>query len=614
MVLVGALSAAGLIAAWGVAPVRAQAQTFAELPVALQTAILTTAGRDYPGFARAAAPGDTFVSRGDSAAPFPVIAQPQIQQQQPYLQQQQPYLQQQHQEQPYTQQHQLVPTGGTAFDRFGYSVALSANGTVALVGALPVGPSKGSAYVFTRVGGTWMGSPLTPSLSNNNDGYGTSVALSAAGDTAIVGAPRGAAVKGAAFVFIGVGNQWTQQQLNCDTCANNDLFGSAVALSASGGIALVGLPGYQGSKGTAVVFTRSAGHWSQQDGMEATGGLASDEFGKAVALSSDGNTALVGAGGVAGKTGAAYLFMRTGVRTWTQQKLTAADGAANGVFGCAVAISGNGSTAVVGASGLFNKGAAYVFGRNGSNWTPQQKFTSAGGNAYSLFGESVSMSTDGTAVLVGANDVAASKGVAFGFTASGGSWSQRQVTAAGGVNNDRFGASVAISGDGLTALFGAVGVSNAKGAGFVFARGARATWAQQQQQLGAVGFTPGFGSAAIVSADGNTAFVGASADAGNRGAVYVFGRSGGTWNQLQQYPGIPAERLPRWYDRALGRREHGDRKPARPHPQRRELGGAGAVSDDRARRPLPHGPSGAGRDLAFGRREHGSRRQGDPVG
>ena len=143
----------------------------------------------------------------------------------------------------------------------------------------------------------------------------------------------------------------------------------------------------------------------QQTELTASDGAASDEFGYSVAIS--GDTALVGAlhdtVGSNANQGSAYVFVRSG-GSWTQQaRLTASDGATNNYFGYSVAISGD--TALVGAyyatvSGKVAQGAAYVFVRSGTTWSQQTKLVAPDGAAGDLFGDSVAISGD--TALVGA--------------------------------------------------------------------------------------------------------------------------------------------------------------------------------------------------------------------
>jgi FG-GAP repeat/Bacterial Ig-like domain len=385
------------------------------------------------------------------------------------------------------QQGQLTASDGAYGDNFGYSVAIS--GDTALVGAThdAVGgnANQGSAYVFTRSGGSWsQQAQLTASDGAAGDWFGNSVAIS--GDTALVGAHNdtvgGKASQGSAYVFTRSGASWSQQaQLTASDGAVGDCFGSSVALS--GDTALVGVPysSDKGSQGSAYVFTRSGASWSQQAQLTASDGAAGDWFGYSVAIS--GDTALVGAPfdsvGANYRQGSASVFTRSG-GSWSQQaQLTASDGAVDVWFGYSVAISGD--TALVGAywdtvGGNAYQGSAYVFTRSGASWSQQAQLTASDGAYGDNFGYSVAISGD-TALVGVHNDTVggnANQGSAYVFTRSGGSWSQQtQLTASDGAANDWFGYSVALSGD--TALVGAytdtVGGNPLQGSAYVFSPG-----------------------------------------------------------------------------------------------------------------------------------------------
>jgi hypothetical protein len=152
------------------------------------------------------------------------------------------------------------------------------------------------------------------------------------------------------------------------------LFGYSVALSADGNTALIGGPNDNSNAGAAWVFTRSGSTWEQQ-GPKLTGGgeIGKGHFGVRVSLSADGTTALIGGGGDNSNVGAAWVFTRSG-STWEQQgpKLTGSGEVGKGHFGYSVALSGDGNTALIG--GLADNsevGAAWVFTRSGSTWEQQ---------------------------------------------------------------------------------------------------------------------------------------------------------------------------------------------------------------------------------------------------
>jgi hypothetical protein len=220
----------------------------------------------------------------------------------------------------------------------------------------------------------------------------------------------------------------------------------------------------------------------------APDGAASDFFGSAIAL--DGNTAVVGAFWHNGARGAAYVFVRNGTLWTFQQKLSAPDGAASDQFGNAVALSGN--TALIGAhSGpngtRANQGAAYVFVRSGTVWTFQQRLNANSNLNEMDFGAAVAL--DGDTALVGAAGFSTSPtaitGTAYVFTRSGTSqsavWTQQQQLIPSDIGHlNRCGAAVALDGD--TALVGSPGASNGlseRGSAAVFTRNGT-TWKEQK--------------------------------------------------------------------------------------------------------------------------------------
>jgi hypothetical protein len=157
----------------------------------------------------------------------------------------------------------------------------------------------GAVWVFTRSGGGWtqQGSKLVGTGAVGQGGQGISVALSADGTTAIVGGPYDNSNTGAAWVFARSGGGWTQQgnKLVGTGAVATARQGSSVALSADGNTAIVGGTYDNADTGAAWVFTRSGGVWAQQGSkLVGTGAVATARQGSSVALSADGNTAIVG--------------------------------------------------------------------------------------------------------------------------------------------------------------------------------------------------------------------------------------------------------------------------------------------------------------------------------
>jgi uncharacterized protein YneR len=201
---------------------------------------------------------------------------------------------------PGTQQgNKLVGTSNSGAARQGYSVALSADGNTAIVGGDTDNSNQGAVWVYTRSGSTWtqQGSKLVGTGGSNNAQQGVSVALSADGNTAMVGGYTDNSNQGAAWVYTRSGSTWTQQgsKLVGTGGSSNAQQGVSVALSADGNTAMVG--GYRdnGTQGAAWVYTRSGGTWTQQGNkLVGTGSSGAAQQGISVALSADGNTAIVG--------------------------------------------------------------------------------------------------------------------------------------------------------------------------------------------------------------------------------------------------------------------------------------------------------------------------------
>ena len=303
------------------------------------------------------------------------------------------------------------------------------------------------------------------------------------------------------------------------------------------------------------------------------------QFGRAVAIS--GNTMVVGAnqeGTGAAKSGAAYVFVRTG-DTWTQQAFLKADNAQlNDEFGISVAISGD--TIVVGAwnedgndvdNSAYNSGAAYVFTRSGTTWSQQAFLKASNPDTNDYFGRVVAIS--GNTIVVGsyfensnattvngdgANNSAENAGAAYVYFRTGTTWAQQAYLKANNAGaGDLYGSSVAVHGN--TVVVGAPGeASNATtvngnaadntavgaGAAYVYLR-TGTTWAHQAYlKASNAQANDYFGDAVAVSLDGIAVgawreYSNATGIGGNQadnsqffaGAVYLYSRTGTAWSQ-----------------------------------------------------------------------------------
>ncbi|HMK39909.1 MAG TPA: hypothetical protein VK569_11245, partial [Bacteroidota bacterium] len=164
-----------------------------------------------------------------------------------------------------------------------------------LLTAILLLPACAARAQFTQQGGKLVGAGAV----NGTGGafQGSSVSLSGDGNTAIIGGFVDSNEVGAAWVFARAGNAWTQQgsKLVGTGAAGSARQGGAVAISADGNTAIIGGALDSIQTGAAWVFVRSSGVWTQQGGkLVGSGGTGHQGQGGSVSLSSDGNTAIIG--------------------------------------------------------------------------------------------------------------------------------------------------------------------------------------------------------------------------------------------------------------------------------------------------------------------------------
>ncbi|MGB7259764.1 MAG: hypothetical protein WBD48_16950, partial [Pseudolabrys sp.] len=365
----------------------------------------------------------------------------------------------------------------------GASVTVSADGNTATAAAYYAGVQQLGALVYLRDGnGTWTQSSqlIGSGMANCISAQALSVALSADGNTAIVGAVGICSIGGeGAWVFVRDSNgNWTQQggRLFGSGASGDAQQGYSVALSADGNTAIVGGSGDNSNVGAAWVYTRSNGVWTQQGSkLIGSGSSGTPKQGWSVALSADGNTAIVGGLldntipsaqlGVTGD-GAAWVFTRDSNGTWTQQgsKLVGSGASGQAQQGASVALSADGNTAIVGGpQDHAEVGAAWIYTRSNGTWTQQgSKVVGSGVSGIAAQGTSAALSADGNTAIVGGPEDNAEVGAAWVYTRSNGTWTQQnsKLVGSGASGAAKQDTSVALSGDGNTAVVGGPGDSS----------------------------------------------------------------------------------------------------------------------------------------------------------
>jgi hypothetical protein len=365
-------------------------------------------------------------------------------------------------EQPPPDEFGFVSSGLPEGARLGSSVAVGSASIV--VGVLNNGTGD-TLFFGDRGSFPVQGTSLQPRARSDNDQLGTSVAMS--GDRIVAGAPGGASNAGIVYVFDGpfdplLGNRVEAARLTASDGAFGDQFGHSVAVD--GDTAVVGArwdDDHGDRSGSAYIFVRSSGIWSEQEKLTPSDAGQAYDFGTSVSIS--GDTIVVGAPGASSgipskEAGAAYVFTRTGTDWTEQQKLELENPQRLGRFGDAVDIDGD--TVVLGAkredSGM---GGAYFYIRDGAMWTLQARVIADDGGDQIEFGNAVAVSGD--RAVIGAHwweDTHRNSGAAYIFSRSGTAWTKVLRLLGEPEELSDFGASVDIKGSDV--LVGAPGATD----------------------------------------------------------------------------------------------------------------------------------------------------------
>jgi hypothetical protein len=392
----------------------------------------------------------------------------------------------------YSQQGaKLVGGNAIGISKQGSSIAISTDGTTALIGGLYDNTGTGAAWVFTRSNSTWsqQGQKLVGPGTNQYSYFGYSAAISADGNTAVVGSPGGNT--GSAYVFIRNNGVWTQQgsTLVGSNSNGNPSEGRSVAISADGNTLAIGGHSDGDGVGAVWVFTRSNGVWTQQgDKLVGSGANGDSHQGISLAISADGNTLAEGGN---------YDEMSQGT----------------------------------------GQGAVWVFTRNNGVWSQQGPKLRVGWVVYGSQGTSVAISADGNTIAEGGTTYNGSEGGVWIFTRTNNVWKTtgQWLLGYGDIGNINYpnwdpvlqGSSVAISADGNIVAEGGYGDNNWIGAVWVFTRTSDTVWSQDYAHSkligsGVTGTYSNQGISVAISGDGSTILAGGDGDNSGVGAAWVF--------------------------------------------------------------------------------------------
>ncbi len=313
---------------------------------------------------------------------------------------------------------------------------------------------------------------------------------------------------------------WVGTKLIPSDGVAKDHFGYAMALSTDGNTVVVGAPYADTGRGGVYVLAWDGARWSETK-LIASDAAYYDEFGSSVAVSADGSTVLAGTH----KNEAAYVFEWDGI-AWNETKLAdpgaGTVGASQG-FGSSVALSQDASVVVV-ASSL---GSTYVFERDLAGWAMKATLNS------SKVASSTAISSDNDTIVQGWAD---SSTVAVyrrdGASWSGTGWTETLLQPSDAVANDEFGRSVSTSFGGDTIHVGApTTIGFQQGAAYVYRRNG-ASWGEEKL-VASDGRLRDFFGCSVSAAEDGTFVVGATGDAGTG---YVYRPDGSRWTEAKLTP------------------------------------------------------------------------------
>ncbi|MDY2586225.1 T9SS type A sorting domain-containing protein [Winogradskyella aquimaris] len=358
-------------------------------------------------------------------------------------------------------------------DESGFAVSLSSNGKFLAISSIDNpgnGVSSGHVRVYENLNGVWIQVGQDIDGEAAGDWSGFSISLSSSGNVLAIGAVRNSGnglLSGHARVFENVSGVWTQIGQDIDGENTDDQFGYAVSLSSNGNTLAVSSTRNFGNgaySGHARVFENVNGVWTQI-GQDIDGENSNDQSGYSLDLSSDGTKIAIGAfknDGNGMDSGHVRVYENiNGV--WTQIGQDIDGELANDFFGRSLSISSDGNTIAVGATqnddNGMDSGHVRVYENVNGVWT-QIGQDIDGEAAVDISGYSISLSSDGSIIAIGAplND---DNGVDSGHTRVykniSGIWTQIGQDIDGEAADDRSGYSVSLSSNGETLAVGAIG-------------------------------------------------------------------------------------------------------------------------------------------------------------
>ena len=353
---------------------------------------------------------------------------------------------------------------GVSGDNSGYSVSISSDGTIMATGATyssaPSGWREGKTSIYRYESSVWTKKGSDIYGENSSDRSGETIALSSDGTIVAIGTTINNSYTGHVRIYEWSGADWTsgdwvQKGSDIDGEATGDWSSNSISLSSDGTIVAIGARRNNdtaSNAGHVRVYEWSGSAWDQK-GSDIDGLAENDNFGRSVSLSSDGTILAVGA---IRSSGSVSIYEWSG-SSWDQKGSIINGEDLNQAIGMSVDISSDGSIVATGSTSVNGIVRIYEYNLGTTSWDKLGDDIlgeASGDNA----GESISLSSDGTIIAIGAryNDGTGSNaGHARIYQWSGSAWSQLGIDLDGEFAGDYSGLGLSLSSDGTIVAIGA---------------------------------------------------------------------------------------------------------------------------------------------------------------
>lgn len=391
----------------------------------------------------------------------------------------------------------------------------------------PIYIQSSSNIYSTYTSNVWVPNTITGNFDIYNfsqSNYGVSFAISSNSSTIVVGAPN--SNQGTVYIYQQNESGWNYSSNFTYIGNNGDQFGKSVALSSNGSVIVVGAPGTNLNRGSAFVYNYTNDTWIQQNQLNPDSSTQ-EFFGSNVAISLDGNTVAISAHGSNQSQGGAYLYRWTSP-TWTKETILTTNGETN--LGLNMILAQDGNTVILANPSSNNSQGTVLAYKYFNNIWNTNKFVEINSSFNNRYGIGVAISSNADILAIGSPGSNQNQGSVYVYR-----WNSVWDTPTQLFINEpgiSFGNPLAMSADGNKMIIGAITSNENQGAAFIY-KWTGTTWIQEKKLFASDGRPKdNYGSFLTMSTDGNSIVIGAPTKYvfpnSNQGASYLY-----SWNTTE---------------------------------------------------------------------------------